>query len=99
MDHTHLIVLRLKAAIWPSQTASRHSTTEPAILNEACTHSPSLTRLSVCRLNEENVVYPPQRPTITNCRAVVPTKMRSEERRVGKECRSRWSPKHEKEKE
>src|SRR5215813_4356639 len=33
-DHTHRMVLRLTAAIWPSQTASRHSTTEPPILKE-----------------------------------------------------------------
>ena len=26
--------------------------------------------------------------------AITPTKARSEERRVGKECRSRWSPYH-----
>src|SRR3712207_7252653 len=32
-----------------------------------------------------------------SCRAIVPafgTQVRSEERRVGKECRSRWSPYH-----
>ena len=26
--------------------------------------------------------------------ALIPVKLRSEERRVGKECRSRWSPYH-----
>src|SRR5262249_57422408 len=28
------------------------------------------------------------------CNVTIPTTMRSEERRVGKECRSRWSPYH-----
>src|ERR671930_11055 len=55
-DHTHRMVLRPTAAIWPSQTASRHSTTEPPILKDACNHSPSFMRLSVWMLNEENVV-------------------------------------------
>ena len=29
-----------------------------------------------------------------NPRRILPTTVRSEERRVGKECRSRWSPYH-----
>src|SRR5690348_18245020 len=29
---------------------------------------------------------------------IIPSRTRSEERRVGKECRSRWSPLHEKKK-
>src|SRR5262245_66655446 len=35
----------------------------------------------------------------TNKHPGVPSNRRSEERRVGKECRSRWSPYHEKKKE
>src|SRR5690349_24891263 len=37
----------------------------------------------------------------THCPEVCPTTlaMRSEERRVGKECRSRWAPDHQKKKE
>ena len=31
---------------------------------------------------------------VVNCSAVERINMRSEERRVGKECRSRWSPYH-----
>ena len=31
---------------------------------------------------------------IEDCREAAPGKARSEERRVGKECRSRWSPYH-----
>src|SRR5438093_12337328 len=33
-----------------------------------------------------------------SCSALPPTGRRSEERRVGKECRSRWSPEHQKKK-
>ena len=32
--------------------------------------------------------------SIVNIRRVAKTRSRSEERRVGKECRSRWSPYH-----
>src|SRR3712207_7961073 len=31
---------------------------------------------------------------VVRCLGAVPTLLRSEERRVGKECRSRWSPDH-----
>ena len=34
------------------------------------------------------------RETFERCATVAPTSARSEERRVGKECRSRWSPYH-----
>ena len=37
-------------------------------------------------------VFKGHRPEISNWDA--PTMRRSEERRVGKECRSRWSPYH-----
>src|SRR5690348_18080602 len=37
------------------------------------------------------VALPPDRATVAQCGAV---QDRSEERRVGKECRSRWSPEH-----
>src|SRR5207237_6629885 len=36
--------------------------------------------------------------TLPGQRLVVRTRLRSEERRVGKECRSRWWPEHEKKK-
>ena len=49
---------------------------ESSILVPAWSHSPSFIRFSVCRLNDEKVVYPSQIPTITNWRAVVPTNMR-----------------------
>src|SRR6266496_3086658 len=45
---------------------------------------------------------PSARPTPTACArppSATRTATRSEERRVGKECRSRWSPYHEKKKE
>ena len=38
---------------------------------DARSQSPSRARFSVCRLNDENVVKPPQIPAITNCRAGV----------------------------
>src|SRR5690242_21297508 len=43
-------------------------------------------------------VCPPPR-TVQAATRAPPTPPRSEERRVGKECRSRWSPEHEKKKE
>src|SRR5580693_492836 len=70
------IILRVDASMEPAQTAIRHNATDRPILPPARNHSPSFTRLSVCKLNEENVVKPPQMPTITNCRAVEPTKTR-----------------------
>src|SRR5579871_2374888 len=69
---THFIALMLAASTWPAQTATRHATTEPTTLPPARSHSPSFIRLSVCRLNDEKVVYPPQKPTMTNCRVMVP---------------------------
>ena len=42
----------------PNQTAARHASTEARTLAPAYSHSPSFTRLSVCRLNEEKVVSP-----------------------------------------
>ena len=45
----------------------------PMILAPARNHSPSFIRLRVCRLNDENVVKPPQKPAMTNCRATEPT--------------------------
>src|SRR5438046_10290161 len=38
-------------------------------------------------------------PSKTGCWNVAPVSPRSEERRVGKECRVRWAPEHEKQKE
>jgi len=60
----------------PAHTLIRHRTIESPILVPARSHSPSFIRFSVCRLNDEKVAYPPQIPTITNWRAVVPTNMR-----------------------
>ena len=36
----------------------------------------------------------PHRKPCTTCKDICPYGERSEERRVGKECRSRWSPYH-----
>src|SRR5579884_2355224 len=65
---THFIALRLAAATWPIQTASIQPTTEIPILPPARAQSPSIIKFSVCRLNDENVVYPPHNPIMTNCR-------------------------------
>src|ERR1051325_5979014 len=64
------------ARMCPSQTAIRQSSTEPATLAPACNHSRSCKSLSVCRLNEEKVVYPPQMPIMKNCLPVGPIKRR-----------------------
>src|SRR4051812_42936451 len=63
-------------AIGQSHTAIRHRKTEATIFADARSQSPSRARFSVCRLNDENVVKPPQTPIITNCRAGVPTSKR-----------------------
>src|SRR4029077_18002376 len=73
---THFMALMESASMWPSQTATRQSTTEPTTLPPTWSHSPSLARLSVWRLNEEKVVKPPRIPVMTNWRVVVPANMR-----------------------
>ena len=45
-------------------------------------------------LDTNLVVADESRTDKTICLAVTPSLKRSEERRVGKECRSRWSPYH-----
>src|SRR5258708_28955091 len=58
----------------------------------------STPELPLCRFSPPHLVGPPcqttscQRPVMI--RAAGPFSNRSEERRVGKECRSRWSPYH-----
>src|SRR5262249_19160546 len=47
---------RITASSKPHHVAARQIATEPTILNPARRHSPSRTRLSVWRLNEEKVV-------------------------------------------
>src|SRR6476620_488818 len=56
--------LRAAAQRWPAQTAQRHKTTERMTFAAARNQSPSIDRLSVCRLKEEKVVYPPQTPAM-----------------------------------
>src|SRR5665213_1506838 len=68
--HIHFILLRLAATRYPAHTAIRQHTTDAPIFAPARTISPSCIKLSVCRLNDENVVKPPQKPVITNCRVV-----------------------------
>ena len=48
------------------------------------------------QLFKENVAESPEEAEefLEDCMAVVCKNIRSEERRVGKECRSRWSPYH-----
>ena len=51
---------------------------------------PSVDTLQIqIRLGEDSLVIPQCQPPIDS-----ETRLRSEERRVGKECRSRWSPYH-----
>src|SRR5947209_2268970 len=54
--HAPFSLFNEAAAMWPSQTASRHKITERAILPPARSISPSRTSSSVCRLKEEKVV-------------------------------------------
>ena len=42
--------------MWPAQTASKHIRTDTPTFPAASAISPSLTRLSVCRLKDEKVV-------------------------------------------
>src|SRR6266581_2264664 len=76
LDNSYFIELRPTARAWPAQTETKHSTIDAPMLPPARNHSPSFNKLSVCRLNEEKVVNPPQIPTITNWRVVEPTKTR-----------------------
>src|SRR5689334_25270523 len=52
-DQAPFIALRLAAAMWPSHTATKQRTTEPAMLPPAETHCPSCTRFRVWMLNDE----------------------------------------------
>jgi hypothetical protein len=54
--HIHFIVFIVEASMEPPQTAIRHNITDRPIFPPARNHSPSFMRLSVCKLNEENVV-------------------------------------------
>jgi len=65
-----------EAAMWPIQTAMRHNATDPAMFPPAASHSSSRIRFKVCKLKDENVVNPPQRPAMTNWRVVAETKRR-----------------------
>lgn len=60
----HRMSVDLAAKTWPTQTAQMHSMTESAIVAAARPVPPVRSRSSVCRLNAENVVYPPQSPII-----------------------------------
>ena len=51
----------------PTATHPRESPVENTILHNADNHLPSTIKLYVCRLNDENVVNPPQIPTTSNC--------------------------------
>src|SRR2546429_2177276 len=54
----------------PAHTPARHSATDSTELAAALNHSPSWASVSVCKLKEEKVVYPPQIPSMKNCRKV-----------------------------
>lgn len=54
----------------PSHTATKEDTRESTAFTPAYAHSPSVASVSVWRLNEEKVVYPPQIPVMKNCRVL-----------------------------
>src|SRR3712207_9559411 len=55
----------------------------------------SMAKLLACALNAEGGARADFDPESPSARAILSgTSLRSEERRVGKECRSRWSPYH-----
>src|SRR5438094_942356 len=58
----------VRASIRPTHTAARQQTNESSVFRKALSQSPSRMRSSVCRLTDENVVYPPQTPIKKNCR-------------------------------
>jgi hypothetical protein len=57
------------ASRWPAHTAIKQTTTETPTLPNARPHAPVRISSYVCRLNDENVVNPPQSPTITKMRS------------------------------
>jgi hypothetical protein len=52
----HFMALMLPASMYPAHTAIRQQITDIATLVPARNHPPSFMRLSVCKLNDENVV-------------------------------------------
>ena len=59
------------------------------------THYPPGTRVQLLRMDDPYAPVPSgTRGTVTHVDDMGQLQMRSEERRVGKECRSRWSPYH-----
>jgi hypothetical protein len=61
----------LRVISQPTATHPRQSPVENTILDNADNHLPSTIKLYVCRLNDENVVNPPQIPTTSNCCSAV----------------------------
>src|SRR6187397_1758175 len=58
-----------EASLNPAQTPSRLRPTCPTTFQTACPVWPSRKSASVSKLNDENVVKPPRRPTMRNVRA------------------------------
>src|SRR5438093_9612986 len=56
------------ARIRPSHTAARQQADDSPVLRDAFNQSPSRTKSSVCKLNDEKVVYPPHTPIMKNWR-------------------------------
>jgi hypothetical protein len=60
----------------PAHTATRHRTIESPTLLPAWSHFAIVHQVQRLQAEDEKMVYPPQIPTITNWRAVVPRNMR-----------------------
>jgi hypothetical protein len=59
------------ATCQPTATHPKHNPVDKAIFANADHHLPSTIKLYVCRLKDENVVNPPQTPTISSCCSAV----------------------------
>jgi len=63
-----LVEFKKRARLWPSQTASRESTSESMAFAPALNHWRPSARVRVRRLKEENVVHPAQTSIVKNGR-------------------------------
>ena len=98
------------AVTWSNATAGSHSFTAKATDNQGATTTTAASTITVTTVNPPTDTTPPSVPTGLSATALSSSSIalswnastdnaggagvRSEERRVGKECRSRWSPYH-----
>ena len=65
-----------------------------ALIEITSQYEPALDPVCICS-HDTWVTRTALEPTVQpNVMSITPSEVRSEERRVGKECRSRWSPYH-----